>query len=290
LVFGRVYEQIGRLLIPGLIVSAILLTILRILSESSLGGARFIANYPNLVACSLIVVFVTIGLSWWFVLERAWVPEAGVENDLVDDERILVPHQLIKTPQLASRAEAVQLSAGQALEMTRKDLQTYLGNGQIDNAVGTFIDWLRGGQRSVAELSELLTLLEGQWPALAQPLSALTAELARNNRSFEAVELTRYGLRHDATFLGDQADTVPSFAKRLVQLEHPDLAIRLLATYVRQHRMHPGYLGAGLLLARLLMSHANQPEAARKLLTHLKSTFPQEMQIDLLLRQLGTAP
>lgn len=289
-VFGRVFERWRVLLISGLIFAALLIVLLRVVIELPFGWLRGIGEAgAYLLICLLAVLILTWAMAWWFVQERALLPECGLEDDL-DEESSAPPAQPSGPPLRASRVAPVQLSDAQTLELARHELQLKLADNAPDAAVEVFARWLRDRQRSVNDVKSMLDLLDAHWTALAAPLSAVTAELARNNRSFEAVELSRHGLTRDPAFMNDQPDVIPAWAKRLVQLEHPDLAIRLLATYARHHRTHAGYLGGGLLLARLLISHANQPEAARKLLGMLKTSYPQELQIDQLLRQLGPAP
>lgn len=289
---GQVGSQLGRLILPSYVVFGILLVLLRVLiGLADLAGPGILQHWQLLLAM-FVAVGTWLGLAWWFVLERAYMPYASVNGELGQLPRPPpLPPANSRTP-LLSKANAPAmpaLNAAQTLDLTRQDILAHLNAADPAAAVSTFARWLRHSQRSVADLHTLLQLFEHHWEALQTELAALTADMARNNRSFEAVELSRLGLQHNPAFMADQPDSVLAYAKRLVQLEHPDLSARLLATFVRQHRQHPDFLNAGLLLARLLMTHANQPETARKLLTHLKTSHPQEMQIDLLLRQLGTA-
>lgn len=284
--FGRVFSQLGRLILPGMLVSAVVLVMLRALLEALNGPILlWMVEYRYFTVTLILVPLLTLILAWWFVLERAYVPESGVEDELTPP--------VLPTPGAARHASDTSLeasNAAMALQVARRQIEQKLKLEDPDGAMGYFVEWVSGRTRSVPDLQTLLPLFESHRDVLLPRLSALVVDLVRNNRMFEAIELTRHGLSLEPRFLADQPDMLPAYAKRLVASEHPDLALRLLATYVRAHRQHAGFLGGGLLLARLLISHANQPEAARKLLEHLRTQHPNEPQIAILLRQLGPTP
>lgn len=275
---SEVFSQLGRLVIPGWIVVAFLILLARALAYPTVLLA--LNAGPWLIGFLIALVAGLIIIPLCFVLERAYVPWSG-RSEAVDDEP-RPPPPTDDRPLRSIGQPAPASSTVNVLDQVRTVLSSQ-GPGAAAEAACTAI---RLRQRPREEVTALLDVV-GDWAALAKPLSALTAECIRNNRGFESVWLTEYGLARDPAFLTDQPDQLVPFAKRLTQTERPDLAQKLLILFVRQHPQHPQFLNGGLLLARLLMSHGNNPAAARKLLNHLKPLFPTELQIDQLLRQLG---
>lgn len=276
----EVFGQLGKLVVPSWLVIGFLILLGRALAYPTAWLALKVGLWLPAFLIAVVAAMVLIPLC--FVLERAYVPWAG-RSEAVGDELPPTAGPGGATPALRPTPKpTAQNNTVNALEQVRSVLAA---QGPAAAAEAACVA-IRMRQRPREELMALLEAV-ADWPALARPLSALTAELIRNNRGFEAVWLAEYGLARDPAFLGDQPDQLVPFAKRLTQTERPDLAQKLLIVYVRQHPQHPQFLNGGLLLARLLMTHGNNPNAARKLLLHLKPLFPTELQIDQLLRQLG---
>lgn len=272
-----VFGQLGRLVLPTWILFGLLILLLRTLAELPITPVLELfartGEWLPLLLLSFMTGCVLLPLS--FVLERAYVPWAGRTEDASVES--------LDRPSAPLRRTGNQPAT---LEQMLAQLQETLSTNGPVAAAQQACEFVRARQRPKADVIALLDVVN-DWLALGPALSALTAEFIRNNRAFESIWLTEYGFARDPAFLRDQPDQVVVFAKRLTQNERPDLALKLLLVYVREHHQHSAFLNGALLLARLLMTHGNNPAAAKKLLTHLQPRYPTELQIGQLLKQIG---
>ena len=127
-------------------------------------------------------------------------------------------------------------------------------------------------------------------PAAALPAAA-TADVAamievelRNNRVTDLVSLVERGLAADARFFATRPDHSVALAKRMVQAQRSDLALRILQPYVKEQQLHRLHLTGALLAADLLARDTRQLAAAARFLAQLKALYANEPMVDRLIR------
>lgn len=130
-------------------------------------------------------------------------------------------------------------------------------------------------------------------PAIAN----LIDDELRDNRADELATFTEHGLAADPRFFVGHPDNTIALAKRLVQAQRTDLALRILQPYVKEQSAHRLHLTGTLLAAELLSRDPGQLQAAAKFLEKVKALYPNEPIVDRLIRQTdraiaqaGTAP
>jgi hypothetical protein len=128
-------------------------------------------------------------------------------------------------------------------------------------------------------------------PSTAVPPAAAPADVAaiiegelRNNRTADLVSLVERGLDADPRFFAARPDYTVALAKRMVQAQRADLALRVLQPYVKEQQQHRLHLTGALLAADLLASDARQLPAAARFLAQLKAFYPNEPMVDRLIR------
>ncbi len=133
-------------------------------------------------------------------------------------------------------------------------------------------------------------------PAVATPAAPVPAtahgpaiaELVENelriNKTTELVDLTERGLAADPKFFADHTESIVTLAKRMVQAQRPDLALRVLQPYVKEQRNHRLHLTGSLLAAELLSRDPAQLQAAARFLAQLKTYYPDEPMVDRMIR------
>lgn len=267
--FRRVFADLLRLAIPAWAIGAALIGLLWI-------GAELLAKllfdlYRALGSLSMVAMAAAL-FAWvppfWFVLERVYLPELGVEDDVdVVDGSAEPP-----APQagLEEQLDAVKAEEGSAAAARR------------------LANWVRGRLRPHAELAALMRRV-GEPATVARELSAVAVEWVQVSKPGELPWLVGEGMTLHPAFLMDLPDQVMAVAKKLTIAERADLATRLLLTFLKQHQKHPAHLQVGLQLARLLATHQNNLAGARKLLGQLVEMYPDDPQPAQLLKQLGSA-
>lgn len=220
----------------------------------------------NLFIFGMLIVAFTV--PYWFVLERAYLPFLGIEDDV--------------GPVAAGVATPAQeTTVDPAAELSQ--LQIEQGP---DAAARRLVNWVRQRRANQAEFARLAGVLSDT-SALTQELSALAGEWQDNARPGELAWIVSEGLGRQPQFLMDRPALVLAISKRLTVLERTDLAQRLLLNFLKSHRNHSDHLPAGMQLARLLAMHAGNAEGARKLLMQLQQIYPGDPQPAQLLKQLG---
>lgn len=128
-------------------------------------------------------------------------------------------------------------------------------------------------------------------PAAPAPSTAhgpAIAELVENelriNKTTELVDLTERGLAADPKFFAAHSESIVALAKRMVQAQRPDLALRVLQPYVKEQRQHRLHLTGSLLAAELLSRDPAQLPAAARFLAQLKTYYPDEAMVDRMIR------
>ncbi len=128
-------------------------------------------------------------------------------------------------------------------------------------------------------------------PSAAAPPAAAPADVAvtiesdmRNNRTTDLVSLVERGLDADPRFFAARPDSTVALAKRMVQAQRADLALRVLQPYVKEQQQHRLHLTGALLAADLLARDAQQLPAAARFLAQLKALYPNEPMVDRLIR------
>jgi hypothetical protein len=128
-------------------------------------------------------------------------------------------------------------------------------------------------------------------------IAGLIDDELRDNRTEGLASLTERGLAADPRFFSAHPDNTIALAKRLVQAQRTDLALRILQPYVKEQSAHRLHLTGTLLAAELLLRDPGQLQAAAKFLEKVKALYPNEPMVDRLIRltekaiaQAGTAP
>ncbi len=123
-------------------------------------------------------------------------------------------------------------------------------------------------------------------PPAAAPadVAAIIESEMRNNRTTDLVSLVERGLGADPRFFAGRPDYAVALAKRMVQAQRTDLALRILQPYVKEQQQHRLHLTGALLVADLLARDAQQLPAAARFLAQLKALYPNEPMVDRLIR------
>lgn len=194
-----------------------------------------------------IVLSVALSLAMMFVIERVYAPDLGVE---VADE---VAPELIAPPVPAAAATAAPAAP----------VAPAAPAAPAPHPVHT---------TSVAP--------ESVGPAAAE----LIENELRMNRATGLAEMAERGLAADPKFFAAHADSTIALAKRLVQGQRPDLALRILQPFVKEQRNHRLHLTGSLLAAELLARDEAQLQSAARFLAQLKTYYPDEPMVDRLIR------
>jgi hypothetical protein len=192
----------------------------------------------------LIVLSVALSLAMMFVIERVYAPDLGVE---VADE-------------VAPELTAPPAPAG---------------------AAATAAETPPAPVTPAAHAAHVAAVApESVGPAAAE---LIESEL-RDNRATGLAEVTERGLAADPKFFTAHPDSAVALAKRLVQAQRPDLALRILQPYVKEQRNHRLHLTGSLLAAELLARDPAQLQATARFLAQLKTYYPDEPMVDRLIR------
>ncbi|MFO1493266.1 MAG: hypothetical protein U1F26_01225 [Lysobacterales bacterium] len=261
-----VFTQPRRIILPCYIIAGVLLLV-------GFGAFQLLAKaiaplIQQLGTASLFVLGVGIvaaTVPYWFVLERAWLPQLGIEDEDAAEAESAAP----APPPVDPAQELAQVQTEQGPEAAARRL----------------VNGIRQRRVQAGEFARLAAIISE--PAqLAQELSALAAEWQDNPRPGELAWVVQEGMNRSPQFLMDRPGNVLAISKRLTVLERIDLAQRLLLSFLKLHRSHPDHLPAGMQLARLLAMHAGNAEGARKLLEQLKTLYSNDPQPAQLLKQL----
>ena len=269
--FQRVNRDLLAIAVPAWALTAAAILLLWVGAEviaNGLAGLVVRAGWGIVIGFGAVTMLLL--LPFWFVIERVYLPEFGIEDDL---EPAAEPESGTAPAGLPAASLAEQLSKVQAEE-------------GAEVAARRVVNWIRSRLRPQPELAALMRQL-GQPEYLARELSLLAVDWASTSRPGELPWLVEQGMALQPQFLMDLPDRVLVVAKKLTLAERSDLASRLLLTFLKQHRAHPEHLAAGLQLARVLATHANNPDGARKLLAQMAQLYPADPQPGLLIKQLG---
>lgn len=262
-----VFTQPMRLLIPTYVVFGMLILVgygsLELLADGMVTLMRGL-GWGSIIVFGAVIV--TLSLPFWFVIERAYVPFMGIEDDVDSTPMAEVAPAPAEDP---------------AVELAR--LQTEQG---ADAAARRLANWVRARQQPQPELVRLAGLLSDK-AAWSRELGAVAAEWQDNGRPGELAFAVATGLAADGAFLMDRPASVLAISKRLTVQERVDLATRLLINFLKHHRAHADHLPSGLQLARVLAMHSGNADGARKLLGQLQQLYPNDPQAQQLSKQLG---
>lgn len=265
----RVGTGVLRILIPAWVIGALLILLTWVAAKPiSAVFLKLAIQAPALTVIVGAAIGMAQALALWFVIERVYAPELGAEP--VDEEEALPAALATESERqpLAQQLAELQQAEGPAVAARR------------------LVNWIRARQRPPAELAALFASV-GDREALVREMGTLAVEWSATSRPGELPWLVDQGLTLSPQFMQDQPDRVLALAKKLTSAERADLATRLLLGFLKQHRAHPDHLAAGLQLARVLATHAGNPDGARKLLAQLAQIYPSDPQAGMLLKQLG---
>jgi hypothetical protein len=193
---------------------------------------------------TLIVVFVAAGIAMTFVIERVYAPELGLEVVPDSGPAPASPPPVAPTPG-APTPVATAPAPGPA-----------------------------------AASAAPAAAPAGDGPAIA----TLIEQELHDNRSSELASLTEQGLAADPRVFAAHPDNTIALAKRLVQAQRPDLALRILQPYVKEQSAHRLHLTGTLLAAELLSREPGQLQATARFLERVKALYPNEPMVDRLIR------
>jgi hypothetical protein len=272
--FRRVFAEPLRIAVPAYILTAGAIFVLYVFAELILEG---LVGAVLRLGSGAMIVFAAIGMAlalpFWFVIERVYAPELGLEDDVEigqEDVGEALPELIV---------EAVSLP---------EQLRRLLAEQDASTATRQVVDWVRGRKAGLSELQALMQQL-GQPELLARELSPLAIEWGAASKPGELPWLVEQGMTLSPTFMMDAPGHVLALSKKLTMAERADLASRLLLNMLKHHRGHADHLPAGLQLARLLATHSNNVDGARKLLGQLARIYPEAAEVGQLLKQFGPA-
>lgn len=267
--FQRVYADLVRIAVPAYILVAAAILIGYVCAELIFKGAASLFDQLGWGAViGLAALGMALVLPFWFVIERVYLPEFGVEDDI-------------------ESAEETTVAAVAAPEQSLSEqLAKILSEEDVEVAARRVANWVRSRLRGQNELAALMAQVNSP-ERMARELTPLVLEWSATSKPGELPWLVERGLALDAAFLMDSPDRVLALAKKLTLADRSDLATRLLVGFLKRHRAHADHLAAGLQLARVLATHSNNVDGARKLLTQLAQTYPDDPQPAQLIKQLG---
>ncbi len=269
--FARVQENLLRIVVPSYVLTAALIFVTWIGAELIANGlVSLIMHMGRGFVFAAVALVYALMLPFWFVIERVYAPELGLE----DDVEIGIEDAGEDLSSLVS-----ELSLADQLTHTQGEQGAQAAARQVAN-------WVRARQTQPAELLALFRQCS-QPDLLARELSAVANEWTSSSKAGDLGWLVEQGLTLAPAFMMDAPGQVLALAKKLTVANRPDLATRLLLNMLKQHRTHPDHLPAGLQLARVLATHSNNVDGARKLLGQLGKLYPDDVQIAQLLKQLG---
>jgi hypothetical protein len=272
--FRRVFADPLRIAVPAYILTAAAIFVLYVFAELILEG---LVGALVRLGSGAMIVFAAIGMAlalpFWFVIERVYAPELGLEDDVeigLDDAGETLPEPVVERVSLPEQ------------------LRRLLAEQGAPTATRQVADWVRARKGSPAELQALMQQL-GQPELLARELSPLVVEWSPSSKPGELPWLVEQGMSLSPAFMMDAPGHVLALSKKLTMSERADLASRLLMSMLKQHRGHADHLPAGLQLARLLATHSNNVDGARKLLAQLARIYPEAAEVGQMLKQFGSA-
>lgn len=269
--FRRVFAEPLRIAIPAYILTAVGIIVMYVFAELIFSGfAQLIMRTGWGLSIALAAVSMALALSFWFVIERVYAPELGLEDDV----------------QIGMEDAGEDLSALVAELPLSEQLTQLVGQQGAEAAVRQVANWVRTRQAGLPELSALIQQC-GHAELVARELSAVATEWTHSSKTSDLGWLVEQGLTLNPAFMMDVPGQVLALARKLTMLNRSDLATRLLLNMLKQHRAHPDHLPAGLQLARVLATHSNNVDGARKLLGQLAKIYPDEAQVSQVLKQLG---
>lgn len=269
--FRRVFAEPLRIAVPAYLLVAAGIFALYIFAEMIFNGlAALLLRAGWAAVIGMVAVSMALALPFWFVIERVYAPELGLE----DDVQIGLEDAGEQLPAVISEA-----SLADQLGVLRAEQDAPAVARQVAN-------WVRAHHGNFTELQALFQQL-GQPELLARELSVVAIEWLTGKKSGDLPWLVEQGLAMNPAFMMDAPDHVLQLSKKLTAADRADLASRLLLSMLKLQRGHADHLAAGLQLARVLATHSNNAEGARKLLGQLAKLYPDEPQIAQMVKLLG---
>ena len=269
--FRRVFAQPLRIAVPAYILVASGILLLYVFAELIFNGlAAYVMRSGSAAVIGMVAVGIALALPFWFVIERVYAPELGLEDDVeigLEDAGEPLPAIGIEVS-LSDQLAALQAEQG------------------VQAAARQLANWVRAHHGNFAELQGLFQRLS-QPELLSRELSVVAIEWMSGKKSGDLPWLVEQGLAMNPAFMMDAPDHVLSLSKKLTAADRADLASRLLLSMLKLQRAHADHLAAGLQLARVLSTHSNNVEGARKLLGQLSKLYPNESQIAQMEKVLG---
>jgi tetratricopeptide (TPR) repeat protein len=133
------------------------------------------------------------------------------------------------------------------------------------------------------------TAADAATPAAPEDVAELVEQELRANRTDRLVELVERGLAADPRFFSRYPDSTIALAKKLAQVPRSDLALRVLQTYLKEHRNHRLHLTAALLVANVLLRDQGKAQDAARFLAQVKKLYPNEPMVDQLIKAANKA-
>jgi hypothetical protein len=124
-------------------------------------------------------------------------------------------------------------------------------------------------------------------PAYTGPAQNVAAQIAadlRANQVARLAENVEHGLAADPKFFVGQPDSTLALAKRLGALARPDLALRVMQPYLKEHRQHRQHFTTALFAADVLARDPRRLAEAARFLGQLKTLYPREPMVDQLIK------
>jgi hypothetical protein len=289
--FQVLWREPWRVVLPiGLI--SLALSLLFALALWKLGLFAVIELFGRIPEATRLIIYAVVngvvlmwGFALWFVLERVYLPELGTDPDSE-----LAPS--VNVDSAASTDTAAPESAIDKLRIALEQAKPPL-DAQAAMMASALrrkeVTWTQVCVECFANAKQVGRQVSGVL-ANVSPIellsfhSLLARNLAQGNHWKLVAEVMQTALSEDPRFLSDSPNLALPFARGLISEEHYELALKLLAPFLREQRNHPDHLQAVLTAARLLLTHANKPDLARKMLLHFQSIYPNEPQIVQLLK------
>jgi hypothetical protein len=133
----------------------------------------------------------------------------------------------------------------------------------------------RGASAGVHERYRKLVRLRGDTAALLKHGHDYLNVLVALDQDKKAIELLRECLALDKTFQPTAPDQVQRLARRASELAMPQVALDLVAGFLRQHPRHRDVPHNALISAKILTERMNQEGKAYALLSQVRKAFPE---------------
>jgi hypothetical protein len=278
LAWQRVSAETWRYFWPSYVVLLVLIAVAFLLAfqQAIIGSPKILSHIATIIGFGFSIAAA-------FVIERVYDTALGLEPDV--EFETTEPADPNPAPSSANGAVGAASPAATQNAAANANAATSMNSPGPPVTAQQFAALLDQHTYSARELGGLL----GRCTDLGASLVAVRPQLlplAQGPRLAEALILVEEALKNDGRFFAPTPDLVTPLSKRVASGGRPDLAVKMLQPFVRDHRDHKLHLTAALFAAHLVAQNLKKPSTAKQFLLQLKQLYPHEQLIDQQLKRL----